>query len=230
MNGEDHATPAEGPYVAFDDDTADDFVIDGDEVSIGRTAENGLRLSDPEVSRQHARFLRNGDTVALEDLGSSNGTFVNGAPITGEVVLHDGDRLAFAGVTATFHDGAGRQLEPAPEAMREVGPMLPLAALEGFGIPPVLLAAEETSLGRAIDNDVVLEDAAVSAHHAAIRRRGQDFLLADLGSVNGTHLNGKQIAGAPVLRPGDEIRIGDTVVIFRRLAPYRRGGPGGRIP
>jgi pSer/pThr/pTyr-binding forkhead associated (FHA) protein len=220
MNVEDRATTVEGPYLAFDDDTADDFAIDGEEVSVGRTAENALHLSDPEVSRRHARFLRNGDTVTLEDLGSSNGTFVNGTQITGEAVLQDGDRLAFAGVTATFHAGAQQQPEPTAEPR----PMLPLAALEGMGLPPVLLEAEETSLGRAIDNDMVLEDAAVSAHHAVIRRRGQDFLLADLGSSNGTHLNGEQITGSPVLRPGDEIRIGDTVVFFRRLAPYRRGG------
>src|SRR5579875_2314960 len=103
MGVEDKATAMESPSIAFDDDAIEAFVLKEDETSVGRTRENALCVSDPEVSRRHARFLKRGDTVVLEDLGSSNGTFVNGELISGEVTLRDGDRIAFGGMQAIFH-------------------------------------------------------------------------------------------------------------------------------
>ena len=65
----------------------------GDELEIGRNAD-GLRLRDALVSRQHARLSANRNLVVLEDLGSSNGTFVNGERINSLAVLSPGDRIA----------------------------------------------------------------------------------------------------------------------------------------
>lgn len=64
----------------------------GEELEIGRDA-RGLRLGDALVSRKHARLSANRDLVVLEDLGSSNGTFVNGERIHSLAVLSPGDRI-----------------------------------------------------------------------------------------------------------------------------------------
>ena len=60
---------------------------------VGRDTSCGLRFHDPEVSRRHIRLVREGDDVYVEDLGSSNGTTLNGTPITSRVALSDGDRI-----------------------------------------------------------------------------------------------------------------------------------------
>jgi len=65
---------------------------------IGRGAEAGLRLPVASVSRRHAELHREGDRVMIEDLGSRNGTRVNGRPVDGTMVLQAGDRIDIAGI------------------------------------------------------------------------------------------------------------------------------------
>jgi hypothetical protein len=62
-------------------------------LTIGRSSDNDLVLSDPEVSRQHARFESTGGTVYVNDTGSSNGTFLNGKRITDAIELRAGDLI-----------------------------------------------------------------------------------------------------------------------------------------
>lgn len=70
--------------------------VDGSVLTIGRARDNGLVLDDPLVSRHHARLQARRGTLVLTDLGSTNGTRVNGAPIR-EVVLGEGDRIELGG-------------------------------------------------------------------------------------------------------------------------------------
>ncbi len=70
------------------------------------------------------------------------------------------------------------------------------------------------SLGRALENDVVLEDRRVSRHHAQIRFLHKTFCIYDLASANGTLVNG-QPASQTVLRDGDRISLGGVEVVFR---------------
>lgn len=63
------------------------------EVLIGRSPKAGLRLTGEGVSRLHARFVRREDGTYVEDLGSTNGTLVNGVRLTGPAVLRDGDKI-----------------------------------------------------------------------------------------------------------------------------------------
>ena len=67
-------------------------------VVIGRGAEAELRLPVASVSRRHAKIQRDGDQVTVEDLGSRNGTRLNGRPVTGAQVVKAGDRIDVAGI------------------------------------------------------------------------------------------------------------------------------------
>lgn len=69
-----------------------------DEVLIGRTSYATLRFQDPSVSRRHARAFRLGADVFVEDLGSTNGTTIDGRRIFAPQLLHDGDRIGVGGV------------------------------------------------------------------------------------------------------------------------------------
>ncbi len=73
------------------------------------------------------------------------------------------------------------------------------------------------SFGRASTNEIALPDAKVSRRHATIHAQdNNEFLLADLGSANGTFLNGRRVTQAVLLRHGDEIQIGDFRFVFRQ--------------
>ena len=85
------------------------------------------------------------------------------------------------------------------------------------GGPPQLAAleADRTSVGRAASNDVVLPDPTVSLLHGVVERYPTGFCIKDLGSSNGTFVNGERVLGERRLRSGDEIRLGETRVVFR---------------
>src|SRR5882672_6797833 len=67
----------------------------GSGLTVGRSAECGLRLTEGSPSRQHARLIVEGDQLWVEDLGSTNGTFVNGERIAARTLLKNGDALRF---------------------------------------------------------------------------------------------------------------------------------------
>ena len=62
-----------------------------DKLTIGRSPTNGIPITDPEISRKHAQLVRQDSGYALEDLGSTNGSFVNGRRLAGLTPLHHGD-------------------------------------------------------------------------------------------------------------------------------------------
>lgn len=70
------------------------LVVDTLPVVIGRGEDADLVLADETVSRTHARIAGDRDAIGLEDLGSSNGTMLNGNPIAGAITILDGDLLA----------------------------------------------------------------------------------------------------------------------------------------
>ena len=77
-----------------------------------------------------------------------------------------------------------------------------------------MVGAAGVTLGRSRQCDVVLSDPNVSRQHAEIRPRGGSWVLNDLGSTNGSVLNGRRIEGSEVLKPGDEIEVGTSVITF----------------
>ena len=87
-------------------DLEHDVVLSGDRVTIGRLASASIHVEDANASREHAAFVRDGDTWLVEDLGSTNGTLLNGTPVD-RTVLHDGDVIEIGVSRLTFH-GPGR--------------------------------------------------------------------------------------------------------------------------
>ncbi|NDJ61619.1 MAG: FHA domain-containing protein [Chloroflexi bacterium] len=75
------------------------------------------------------------------------------------------------------------------------------------------------TLGRDITNDIVINDPEVSRHHVRLTRGAGGFTVEDLGSTNGTFVNGQRITGARPLRPSDMIGLGETVTLGYETAP-----------
>ena len=71
------------------------FALEGDQMTIGRDSTNEIVINDAEVSRRHARLTFQGGKYVLEDLGSTNGTFVNGQRLAGPRVLKPGEVVSF---------------------------------------------------------------------------------------------------------------------------------------
>jgi hypothetical protein len=69
---------------------------------LGRSADADIVLGDQFSSGRHARLAPHGDAVVLEDLGSTNGTYLNGEPLGGPQPLHDGDRIRIGDSEFTF--------------------------------------------------------------------------------------------------------------------------------
>ncbi len=67
------------------------FPMEGDVITIGREAGNGIVINDAEVSRKHTQFVFQGGKYIVTDLGSTNGTFVNGQRLTGQHILQPGE-------------------------------------------------------------------------------------------------------------------------------------------
>ena len=88
-------------------------------ITIGRGSDNTIVVTDPSISTHHAQFLMEGDTYRLKDLDSTNGTRVNGKPVT-ETVLRFDDRIRFGAAEARYEssDATGSKPLPKPEEIK----------------------------------------------------------------------------------------------------------------
>lgn len=74
-----------------------------------------------------------------------------------------------------------------------------------------------THIGRSRDNQVVVDDPTISRHHAWIKAEGEDFVIFDIGSANGTFVNEQRIEEPTRLQSGDTVRFGDVEFLFNRV-------------
>jgi pSer/pThr/pTyr-binding forkhead associated (FHA) protein len=77
----------------------------------------------------------------------------------------------------------------------------------------IVISQEDYLIGRGTDCDLRLRDEAISRHHCSIRNNANEPLLLDLGSSNGTYLNGKRIRSQASLHTGDEIKFGEHAYV-----------------
>jgi hypothetical protein len=137
-------------------------------MTVGTLESNDVVVDADGVSRVHAAFERFGDTWCIRDLGSRNGTFVNGGRIVGERALHPGDEIVLGRLRLLFHGPARGQptaaiAEPPPLTQRERDVLLALCR-------PLLTgdAFTEPASIRAIATELVVSDAAVKHHLARL--------------------------------------------------------------
>jgi hypothetical protein len=100
------------------------------------------------------------------------------------------------------------------EPLEETSPVRQQRALLIYGGRRLMVGPRGATLGRSRESEIVIDDANVSRQHAELRPRGGACVISDLGSTNGTRVNGRQIHGPEVVRPGDEIEVGSSVVTF----------------
>lgn len=93
---------------------------------------------------------------------------------------------------------------------------------EGFTGRSYELKVEKTTVGRVEDNAFQIPEASVSSHHCEVVQRGNEFLVRDLNSTNGSYINGEKIAEA-VLKPGQILRLGQVELRLETGAPVQPG-------
>ncbi len=202
--------------------------------TLGRAEDNGIILDDSCVSRRHAQIKVDGAKVLIEDMNSGNGVYRGDARIE-QHELADGDEIVIEPFTLLVRMDAekGRvadstrpvpsanrprseRLDPPPRTAREPGGSAAggprLEVLRGAG-GPYLLSGDSIVLGRSDEAKITLKDPSSSRKHAMIERSNRGWTVRDLGSANGTYLNGSAIGESP-LANGDVILIGNTELRF----------------
>lgn len=175
---------------------------------IGRAPGCDLVIEDTASSRRHCAVERAGSGHRLVDLKSSNGTRLNGARVESSA-LKDGDAIQIGNEVIRFVADSADVAEIVLDEPAG-GATFALRIRDGESIP---LPPGRHSLGRAAKNTIVLEGTGVSALHAEIRVEGFEAFVKDLGSTNGTFVNGARVKESP-LSHGDAVRFGGQSAEF----------------
>ena len=188
-------TPPQGPV--FERQLEEGAVV------VGRSVASDLAVADPFLSRQHARITRTGDRVEVEDLGSSNGTRLNGELTDGATALRPGDRLQLCGTTVELRSG--------PTSALPAGSLSTLAGDQSlFLSASEVLAAQSRELGpdrgeRAVRRVAERLSLLNRVHEALSSSMSQEQLLELILDRAFGHLEPEE--GAVYLRQGDEFEL-----------------------
>lgn len=194
--------------------------------SIGRQGD--IAFEDVKISRRHAEVTVQAGQIQVADLGSTNGTQVNGQPIgPGERrTLAAGDKLALGGVefvlslpgearkTITASGGKTQAMSVAPTTQTAVAWLV-------FPDREVPLSPGKHVFGRRSESDIVISDPFVSGRHGVIEVDDEGVFLTDTGSTNGTLLNEARLEPSrrTQLGAGDTIRLGQLEIGLRFKQP-----------
>ncbi|MFD3734913.1 FHA domain-containing protein [Streptomyces sp. NPDC058632] len=194
------------PELLVETDSGSTLMSPGRDYHVGRDPLSDIVMDDARVSWHHAVLHPEDGHWILEDERSTNGTYTDGHRVhvrdvgAGSVIRFGSPQ---DGPSAVLTD----RPPPAPERLSAVSS----PALTGTYRRPTTvrpLPTRTVSIGRAADNDLVIADLVVSRRHAELRALPDGtYEIADLGSHNGTYLNGTPVTSAPV-GPGDIVGIG----------------------
>jgi pSer/pThr/pTyr-binding forkhead associated (FHA) protein len=212
-----------------------EYALSKSEASIGRAATCDIALRDSKVSRAHTRLECGREGCWVVDLGSANGTKLNGALVT-RALLSPSDVIT-VGATSLRYEAASEDVDDDvddPELTRIDTEAQFENTLMETAIPNELsetriprlaihsraktwevpLEGDDVTIGRHADNTVVLDSQRASRHHARIEQTAAGFILHDLGSDNGTWVHGQKIKRHQ-LEDGDTIHIGGIRLLFK---------------
>jgi pSer/pThr/pTyr-binding forkhead associated (FHA) protein len=205
-----------------------------DEYSMGRREGNVIRLTERNISRDHARIYRRPGSAdephfAVEDLTSYNGVFVNGRRITHAHDLVHGDLIQVGDYRVVLQDEAlADAVDPADGDWKATVPIAPHGHSTALLDRPnrlVMLAGptpgtefpldrERITIGRAEDATVSVNHNSVSRLHCEVHSLGDGrFEIVDKGSSNGVRINGSDLRRG-IVEPGDVIELGDVRLKF----------------
>lgn len=186
----------------------------GQSLTIGRDGDADVRIDDMHISRRHAVVEWTHEGWLLTD-HSRNGVFVNGRThdkvvICAPIVVRLGGSTAGVEVSLALVDEHS--------TARSAASALTHARVTGER----QVKAVRLRVGRSADNDVVLDDLLVSRRHAELHHVGSRWQIVDLGSANGTYVNGQRISQATAVDPDSVIGIGRSLLqlVDDRLVTY----------
>lgn len=190
-------------------------------LTIGRDKGNGLVIDDEGLSLLHAELRQEEGKLFVWDAGSVNGTFLNGERVAQKAEVKAGDVVRFHLVEVLITDPAKGAAQPLPTAIKRdlEKPALPqwqLKAMSGAISGKMFLIDGTTVLGRDPGCDIVISGPHVSRRHAEISIRSGQLWMKDLGSSNGSFLNGKRTEES-MLKHGDEVKF--DAVVFKIVGP-----------
>lgn len=180
-------------------------------VRIGSAADNEIALAAGHVRPHHVELHadpRRGVELLVMD-GASD-VAVNARPVREKAILRPGDVINLGALRMRLRPADARREQPpkadarAGESARQVPPRVVLRGLAGRLVGKIMTLRGRTVLGSAPDCDLVLDDTGMAPRHALIENTPDGLFLRDLGSAEGTWVNGILLRDA-VLKPGDQI-------------------------
>ena len=228
--------------VRLNDKTIKSFSIsEGETISIGRGKECDVSIDNTAISRRHVSLALNGGIYFVSDLGSTNGTFVNGKKIGVDELVSETDDILFgkfhlcqaaesdyaselsSSVSADLMDMedekifvTGKQKSAAKKQFAPKGKGPHLKVLQGNGSPKDLSLAGKNSvkIGKDPSCDMVITGWFVAKAQCYIIKREKDYCLVPQKSWAGTFINNEKASGEHPLRSGDIIKIRHTTIRF----------------
>jgi pSer/pThr/pTyr-binding forkhead associated (FHA) protein len=183
-----------------------------DEFTVGRKEGNVIRLTERNVSRSHARLHRENGRFYLTDLGSYNGTRLNGRRIRGKMPLSPGDEIGIGDYVLRIEMSEGEAVAPAPPVEALKAPQLTVVT---NGIPGTVYELTDIPhvIGRGEEATIRIDDAAVSRVHARLSLLQGRYFVEDASSANGILVAGRRVR-SKALDPGDVIDLGRVHLYF----------------
>lgn len=178
--------------------------IKSEEAIIGRDGTRcSLVISDEKASRFHARIWLYNGYYQIEDLGSTNGTYLEGKKLDKPDVLKSGNVISVGNTKIKFEEETENE-KPIMTHRLFSGDYYEPAG----GCTRALQVSKKTiSIGRDPSNDLALDHPMVSRRHAKIVLQGEKHLIYDLDSANGTYVNGRRVSGSEELLPASLVQI-----------------------
>ena len=155
---------------------------------IGAASDVDLRVAEGKVSGRHCRLSVAEAGYLLEDLNSTNGTYVNGVRIDRPVRVTREDSISL-GLTTPMPWPDAEAARPSP-------------------VPTVSMPGVEAVIGRALDCAIQIDLPMISSHHARLARVGDQVWITDLNSANGIWIDGRRLDATTAVRTGDQISLG----------------------
>ncbi len=195
------------------------FELTGENIHIGRGRKNDIIIHDNEVSREHCRLVRVLDDYEIHDGVSTNGTYVDGHKVDpsgwmlyNNCIVEIGDSITFQ-YTQDASPFDTNQMDAEVRIDYSTRPFLVAKRASQDELTVYPLSDALVELGRDLSNDIIMQEAEVSRHHIRFVRTAGGYTIEDLGSMNGTAVNGIFVKEPYLLRANDTITIGTTVEI-----------------